>query len=67
MYYIFPPCNGKTIKMIELSAEQNVQIVSIDKNQAERIAEIAENMGVNILPPISLEDIKKRKEGCKNG
>ena len=67
MYYIFPPRNGKTIKMIELSAEQNVQIVSIDKNQAERIAEIAENMGVNILPPISLEDIKKRKEGCKNG
>ena len=56
---IRPRGGGKTAKIIKMSAELNRQILVTDSKRAYCIRKEAQTMGIDILPPVTVDDFKR--------
>lgn len=59
--------NGKTIKIIQLSAEKQIPIVCFSYHQIEHIKHRAKEMNLKIPEPIMVEDVRKKVIGNRRG
>lgn len=59
--------SGKTIKAIQLSAEEQMAIVCFSYHQIEYIKYRAKEMNLKIPEPIMAEDVRRKVRGNRRG
>ena len=57
-----PRCSGKTIELIHVSDATGARIITSNSMQADFIKQKAEELGCNIPLPLTIKEVKGRRE-----
>lgn len=56
-------CNGKTTRLIQRAGAENLYIIVSNRTRALHIAKMARDMGIDILFPITLQELPFKMRG----